>query len=170
VEAGAGGEAQVYTNTGGLVARRGEGGQGLVLNGHMRPAGAAHTVFIVDDDPHVANMYRVGLEAFGFSVGSSPDAAGLFAAVDAQAPDVVVVDWQLAGAYGDEVVRQIRMDSRLAGLPVFILSNFPSEADGAIDRVFELGVLGWFEKTKTPPSLLGQKLMEVLAVRSPASR
>lgn len=122
-------------------------------------------VILVDDDQDVLDLYRIGLEACGFTVDTARDGDGLFAGLDGKLPDVVVVDWQLANMHGDQVVRQIRMDYRLASVPVFMLSNFPSHSDGAIDRVFELGVLGWFEKTKTPPVLLGHKLVEALAAR-----
>lgn len=117
---------------------------------------------LVDDDRGTADMYRTGLEAFGFRVRVERHGPGLFRAVDVEVPDVLVLDWQLAGMRGDEVLQRVRLDKRTRSLPVFILSNFPAQRDGEIDRAFLAGAVAWLEKVKTPPALLAQKLTEAL--------
>lgn len=128
---------------------------------------APRRVILVDDDLAVAEMYRTGLESMGFSAAVAVDTAGLFRAVDGTVPDIIVLDWQLDGERGDEVLNRVRLDDRTRNVPVVMLSNFPPAAVEAIDRVFGVGVLAWFEKVKTPPGLLGQKLDEALQ-RPPA--
>ena len=120
-------------------------------------------VVLVDDDAGVTEMYRTGLTAMGFSVAVEDGGEGLFRAVDQRVPDIIVLDWQLRGERGDEVLHRIRLDARTRNLPVLMLSNFPSSTLEAIDRTFAGGVLAWLEKVKTPPALLAHRLREALA-------
>jgi two-component system, OmpR family, phosphate regulon response regulator PhoB len=119
---------------------------------------------LVDDDAASAEMYRIGLEHNGFAVSSVGDGAGLFAAMSLRVPDIVVLDWQLPGMNGDEILLRIRLDERTRALPVFMLSNYPLEKNGEVDRVFLAGAVAWLEKVNTPPTLLAEKLKEALAV------
>ena len=127
-----------------------------------RRDGFAGSVMLVDDDPSTAEMYRFGLEAFGFHVRTERDGAGLFRAIEVEVPDVLVLDWQLPGLMGDEILERVRVDPRTRALPVFMLSNYPAESSGAIDRVFLAGALAWLEKVKTPPARLAEKLADAL--------
>ncbi len=135
-----------------------EGGSDRILRAEQKPS-----VILVDDDAATADMYRLGLEHHGFTVASVGDADGLFAAMSRGLPDVVVLDWQLPGMNGDEILQRIRLDDRTRALPVFMLSNYPAAKDGEIDRVFLAGALAWLEKVNTSPTLLAEKLKEALA-------
>lgn len=121
------------------------------------------SVILVDDDAASAEMYRVGLEHGGFAASWVADGAGLFEAMSLGVPDIVVLDWQLPGMNGDEILLRIRLDERTRTLPVFMLSNYPAEKAGEIDRVFMAGAVAWLEKVNTPPMLLAEKLKEALA-------
>ena len=123
-------------------------------------------VILVDDDQATAEMYRVGLEASGFDVRVEHDAEGLFRAFDSAIPDILVLDWQLPGMTGDEILHRVRLDERTRALPVFMLSNFPASSDGIIDRVFLAGAIAWLQKVKTPPVMLAEKLSEALKASS----
>lgn len=124
--------------------------------------GSARSVMLVDDDAATSEMYRVGLEACGFRVRVARDGAALFRAVEVEVPDIIVLDWQLPGMMGDEILERVRLDPRTRALPVFMLSNYPAEKNGAIDRVFLAGAVAWLQKVKTPPSRLAEKLAEAL--------
>jgi CheY-like chemotaxis protein len=142
----------------------------MVLEG-TRPAmggrrRSRRSVLMVDDDPDTAEMYRTGLEAFGFRVQVEGDGFGLFRAIEVELPDIIVLDWQLPGMLGDEILEKVRLDERTRSLPVVMLSNFPAERDGVIDRVFLAGAIAWLEKVKTPPALLAAKLTEALRIET----
>ena len=127
-----------------------------------RRGGSARSVMLVDDDPSTSEMYKFGLEAHGFHVRVERDGPGLFRAIAVEVPDILVLDWHLPGLMGDEILEQVRLDPRTRGLPVFMLSNYPAEKNGAIDRVFLAGAMAWLEKVKTPPARLAEKLTEAL--------
>jgi CheY-like chemotaxis protein len=121
------------------------------------------SVILVEDDRSVADMYRLGLEFHGFHVTTAGSGDELFASPSDLVPDAIVLDYELPGAKGDEVLERIRRDDRMRGAVVFMLSNFPATYHGAIDRVFRAGAIAWLEKTKTHPRMLAEKLTEALA-------
>jgi len=66
-------------------------------------------VLVVDDTTHVREMLSAILSVSGFEVvGESGDGVGAVEAVDAWAPDVVVVDYRMPGVDGLETARRIR--------------------------------------------------------------
>jgi len=119
-------------------------------------------VLLVDDDPAMSEMYRIGLEHHGFRVSILADATDLNDAVAAEPPDVLILDWDLPGVPGDRALERLRLTDHGRRLPVFMLSNFPGTRNGAIDRTFAAGALAWLEKVNTTPALLATKIDEAL--------
>ena len=115
---------------------------------------------LLDDDIAMAEMYRLGLELDGFRVRVANDADQLFSAVEQEVPDVFVLDWALPGTTGGEVLETLRRNWRTAAVPVFMLSNFSTELNGAVDRVFRAGAIAWLTKSDTSPDRLARRLRE----------
>jgi len=117
------------------------------------PAPRPLRVFIADDAPNVSEMLvelisdRGRVEVVG--VGDSE--AGAIEAIRRLRPDVVVLDLQLKGGSGTNVIRAVRSDPGLAATRLLVASNHVSEpmragclelgADGYYDKVKELGLL-----------------------------
>ncbi len=93
------------------------------------------------------------------------DPPSLFRVLGDEVPDILVLDWQLPGMSGAEALEILRRDERTMFLPVFMLSNFLGDLDGAVDRVFAAGAIAWLRKSLTPPSVLAERLTEALASR-----
>ena len=75
----------------------------------MRIDDAPIKVMVVDDTTHVREMLSAILSVSGFDVvGESGDGPQAVEAVDAWAPDVVVVDYRMPGVDGLETARRIR--------------------------------------------------------------
>src|SRR5438309_11351855 len=81
-------------------------------------------VLLVEDDSAMAEMYRHGLERYGFRVAVLPDAGGLNLSVEKDRPDIMVLDWELPIVMGDEDLERLRKAYGGRDLPVFMLSNF----------------------------------------------
>ena len=86
-------------------------------------------VLIVDDDPDLLNVCRVGLEALGHVVSSAETGTGGLAETAISRPDVIVLDLGLPDLDGVEVCKRIRTWSHA---PIVVLS-----ADGTEDRKVE---------------------------------
>jgi two-component system, OmpR family, KDP operon response regulator KdpE len=86
-------------------------------------------VLIVDDDPELLNVCRVGLEALGHSVLTAETGADGLAETAISGPDVIVLDLGLPDLDGVEVCRRLRTWSHA---PIVVLS-----ADSTEDRKVE---------------------------------
>lgn len=84
------------------------------------------TILIVDDDPDLISVCRVGLGALGHVVRSARSGRDGLADVAIHPPEVVVLDLGLPDLDGLEVCRQIR---RWSDVAIIVLS-----ADGTEDR------------------------------------
>jgi DNA-binding response OmpR family regulator len=114
-----------------------------------------HRVLVVDDDPTVSDVVRRYLEQDGFEVGLAADGLAALAAVQAEPPDLVVLDLMLGGIDGLEVCRRLRRDR--PDLPVVMLTALGEEADRVIG--LEVGADDYVTKPFSPREL-------VLRVRS----
>jgi two-component system phosphate regulon response regulator PhoB len=123
---------------------------------------ARRFVLLVDDDPAMSDMYGLGLERHGFRVVVLQDPTRLNETVEADPPDVLVLDWDMPQLRGDEALERLRQIDAGRQLPVFMLSNFPGTNNGAIDRAFAAGALAWLEKVNTTPARLATKLIEAI--------
>ncbi len=114
-----------------------------------------HRVLVVDDDPTVSDVVRRYLEQDGYRVRLAADGPAALAAVDAEAPDLVVLDRMLGDVDGLEVCRRLR--GRSPDLPVIMLTALSEEADRVAG--LETGADDYLTKPFSPREL-------VLRVRS----
>ena len=102
-------------------------------------------ILVVDDNPADAELIRDGLSTTNHPVEVTvvhDGASALsFLNEEAKAPkrqaDLVVLDLNLPGKHGREVLREIRASADLCKIPVVILSS--SSADKDIEGTYALG-------------------------------
>ncbi|HKO59017.1 MAG TPA: response regulator [Thermoanaerobaculia bacterium] len=106
-------------------------------------------ILVVDDDGPILLLMRNLLREFGFEpVVASSGAAALQAARERH-PDLVLLDRNMPGMMGDEVVSALRAEPGLEQLPILILSGEPVERDelaaiganGAVLKPFDVNAL-----------------------------
>lgn len=117
-------------------------------------------VLFVEDDPSVAQMYRLKLELDGYNVEVAGD--GLVALEKARAlhPDIIFLDIRLPKLDGLAVLEQLRADASTASIPVVILSNWNEKE--LVERGVSLGALDHLIKSQTTPTRLSQRLADWL--------
>src|SRR5713226_2969475 len=81
------------------------------------------TVLIVDDDELVLRAYGHGLSSRGFEVQSAADGLAAMHALRAHRPDAMVLDLNLPKLTGVDVLKFVRSQAGLKGMPVVVLSN-----------------------------------------------
>jgi len=109
-------------------------------------------VLFVEDDPSVAQMYKLKLELDGYQVQLAADGeAALKMATDAP-PDIIFLDIRLPKLDGLAVLEALRADERTKHTPVVILSNY-SERE-LVERGLKLGALEYLIKSQTTPAKL----------------
>jgi DNA-binding response OmpR family regulator len=113
------------------------------------------SVLVVDDDPTVSDVVRRYLEQAGCRVRLAGDGGSGLAAIDAERPDLVVLDIMMPGIDGLEVCRRLR--GTHPGLPVIMLTALGEEVDRVLG--LEVGADDYVTKPFSPREL-------VLRVRS----
>jgi len=119
-----------------LVLRRVDGEVAAPLEPHAMaiPVAASGdlTVLVVDDDPDVRQFLCASLDGLGYRVVQSADGAEGLALLDAERPDLLLVDFAMPGMNGAEVAAEARR--RRPNLPIIVASGYADTAalDAAI--------------------------------------
>ncbi len=86
-------------------------------------------VLVVDDEPDIAALVAYHLARDRYRVRTVADGLEALQAVEAERPDLIVLDLMLPGTPGLEVLREIRRRPELEGLPVLLLTARREERD-----------------------------------------
>lgn len=108
-------------------------------------------VLVVEDDAKAAQWLRLYLEREGFTVSTVADGAVAVAAMDAEAPDLVLLDVMLPGMNGFEVCKTIRAGSRT---PIILITARAAEDDRL--RGFEAGADDYVTKPFSPREVVAR--------------
>lgn len=110
-------------------------------------------ILIVEDDRDLNNLLKFTLEATrDYAVISHFEGHNALDVVLDARPDLILLDVMLPGIYGTEVLKRLRSDSRLAHIPVILLTARSQEED-KIDG-FEAGADDYITKPFSPKELL----------------
>src|ERR1700722_20332718 len=98
-------------------------------------ANMAHSILVVDDDPHIRDVVRFAFEKTGMAISIAQDGKEALRQFDRDVHDLVVLDIDMPEMDGLEVCRQIRKTS---DTPILFLSA----RDEEIDRILGLEIGG----------------------------
>lgn len=107
-------------------------------------------ILVVDDDAPILLLMRNLLREFGFEAVAA--GSGQQAIVEAQkrTPDLILLDRNMPGMTGDEVLRELRSRDDLSSVPILILSGEPIGPD----EIQRMGATGAVLKPFDVPSLV----------------
>jgi twitching motility two-component system response regulator PilG len=89
------------------------------------------TVMIVDDSPTIRKILGLTLERAGYKVVPEPDGESALERLTKVVPDVILLDIAMPKVDGYEVCKRIKKDTRVAHVPVVMLSG----KDALFDKV-----------------------------------
>lgn len=106
-------------------------------------------IMICDDDQGILEMLEMMLEDLGYSVTTESNSIQLLNRLRGEMPDLLLLDIWMPVLSGDQVLKQMKCDARLNGLPVIMYSASSegeliaknSGADAYIDKPFDLDEL-----------------------------
>ncbi|ALA18050.1 MULTISPECIES: response regulator transcription factor [unclassified Chelatococcus] len=96
---------------------------------------ASIKILVVDDEPPIRKLLRVGLGAEGYAIAEATNAMNAMEKVKAEQPDLILLDLGLPDMQGHDLLAKWRND--LVELPIIILSSRTDEA--GIVKALELG-------------------------------
>ena len=119
-------------------------------------------IAIIEDDPIIAQMYRMKFEAEGFVVETAANGKLGVALVAKMRPDVILLDLRMPEMSGTEALEKIRATPRGKTIPVLVLTNVGEEE--APSALAKLNIHSYIVKAELTPSQVTQRVKEVLGV------
>lgn len=86
-------------------------------------------VLVVEDEPSIADLIAINLKHGGFQPTVAFDALTAQREINAQLPDLVLLDWMLPGQSGESLLRQWRKQEVMRDVPVIMLTARGEESD-----------------------------------------
>ena len=86
-------------------------------------------IFCVEDDASIRNMVVYTLNSSGFQSKGFEDGESLFAALEKERPQLILLDIMLPGMDGIEILKSIRFKSATASIPVIMATAKGTEYD-----------------------------------------
>lgn len=102
------------------------------------------SILIVDDNRQVLEQVNHVLADAGYNISFIPKGQFLFQRLSNQQFDLVLLDVNLPGLSGYELLRQIRANPKYQALPVIIISA--EEEDETLSKCFDLGANDYIRK------------------------
>ena len=121
-------------------------------------------VLVVEDDPAIQELIRFTLQKAGLKPIAALSAEDAQAALNAELPDVVLIDWMLPKMSGLALARQLRETPRTARLPLIMVTAKGEEGDRVAG--LEGGADDYLVKPFSPRELVA-RIQAVLRRRAP---
>jgi two-component system KDP operon response regulator KdpE len=80
-------------------------------------------VLVVDDDPQVREVVRVNLQMEGYTVREAANAEEGLAAMENDAPDLILLDVMMPQVDGWEMLRRVQERHGIGSIPVVMFSG-----------------------------------------------
>jgi DNA-binding response OmpR family regulator len=109
-------------------------------------------ILVADDEPDIRDLLIFKLGQAGYTVQAVGNGTLALAAIEADPPDLAVLDYMMPGLSGIDVLRKIRGDTRMSGVRVILLTARAREAD--VDAGFITGADDYIIKPFSPRELL----------------
>ena len=119
-------------------------------------------LLLVEDDEILIRMYRTKLERENFEVDTAQDGEECLTKIREFKPDIVLLDIVMPKLNGLDVLKRVKAQPELKGIPVVILTNAPVHI--AAKECLQLGALGYIIKSDNTPSEVVKKVREFLNV------
>ena len=102
------------------------------------------TIMVVDDDPEVVAILRMKLEDKEFNVKYAYSGPLLFIGLEAQKPDLILLDIMMPQMGGLEVLERLKGNPGTASIPVILLTAKVLDED--VQRGYKLGADYYIKK------------------------
>src|SRR6478672_8268044 len=84
-------------------------------------------IFVVDDDPGILASLRLLLEDEGYHVQTSAkDGEFVYAAVETEPPDLIILDILLSGHDGRTICKTLKGNEKTRRIPIILISAHPN--------------------------------------------
>jgi DNA-binding response OmpR family regulator len=114
----------------------------------------------VEDDKFIGNILEKRFNGYQAHVMLARNSDEAFAFLDKQVPHLIVLDLVLPGMSGFDILKKIRDNQALIGIPVIVFSNLNQSAD--VERAKILGAQRFFVKATVSLDQITKEVEELL--------
>ncbi len=111
-------------------------------------------ILLVEDEAPLREMVSYALSTAGFVPQLAENVDAAYKLIDAQLPQLILLDWMLPGLTGIEFAQRLRRDEYTRDLPIIMLTARSDEADKLSG--FEAGVDDYISKPFSPRELIAR--------------
>jgi len=137
-----------------LLYRGKVGGRNVVLAGEGDAASVVRTVLVAEDDPMILSLVKHRLTRDGMDVVHAADGNTALRLADETRVALVILDVNMPGLNGFEVLEQLRARPAYARTPIMMLTSVGQESE--IARALDLGADDYVIKPFSPVELLAR--------------
>lgn len=119
------------------------------------------SILLIDDDKFVTTLYKAKLESEGFAVDAAHSGIEALQKLEQNRPDLIVLDLNMPGITGVELLKSIRAVPLLRHIPVIVFSS--GYIRTLVDEATQLGIYKFFAKAQCPPKILISEIKELLS-------
>ena len=117
------------------------------------------TILIVDDSVLGAQLVQMHLERAGYQVQLAHTGSEALASVEANPPDLIILDVMMPGMDGFEVCKQLKNDPSTKAIRVIAMTGYPTPEN--VEKIVSLGAETCIEKPFS-----NQALLEAIGIRT----
>ena len=117
-------------------------------------------ILIIEDDELITQMYKASLASASLDVHLEKDGESGWNYMQANIPDLVILDFMMPKLNGLEVLAKIRSDARFKDLPVVMMSSLMADADKK--RALDAGATAYWVKNEVNMVEFENRINEVL--------
>lgn len=111
----------------------------------------AQKILIVEDEPDVVDLIQINLKALGFQIITAENGEIALQKIQAQKPDLVILDLMIPKVSGLEVCKILKKNLETASIPIIMLTAKSEEVDRIVG--LELGADDYVTKPFSPREL-----------------
>ena len=119
------------------------------------------TILIIEDDPSFSRTYKDVFNTAGYTVIVAENGEIGWDLAKSKKPDLIILDLNLPGLHGFEVLKYIRSNVQTKDIPVIITTSMGADQD--IQKGIELGATDYMVKGFFTPRQILAKIRSVLA-------
>ena len=123
-------------------------------------------LFIAEDDPLMSRMYERAFRLGGHELTMAGDGEEALATLQKMDPKPVLImlDVMMPKVSGFDVLRKVKEDEKLKGIPVILLTNLAGQEDA--EKGLSLGAVLYLVKSQYNPKQVVEKVEEIIKASS----
>jgi DNA-binding response OmpR family regulator len=112
---------------------------------------AGERVLVIDDSPTITKVVQLVLTKAGYDVQTAPDGEAGLAAVRAERPDMILLDFVMPRMNGYQFCRELNADAKLRDIPVVLMSAKGDQVGERFVKV--MGIVDYITKPFSPEAI-----------------